>query len=150
MIGRFNTNIQQYLAEVSLNNTSYQSAISRIHQDAVRTAIESSSSILLNGRQPPIATAKEKLPKKTRAIVTQLLTGHNRIHGQYMNRIDPTVCNQCHDCGHSPHDTLTIESLWTAPTETAKHLNFTNSRIDKLHDSTHVNAYVDHFALADI
>ena len=40
--------IQQYLAEEPLNNTSYKSAISNILQDAVRTAIESSSSKLLN------------------------------------------------------------------------------------------------------
>ena len=46
-----------------------------------------------------------------------------------------TACNHCHDSGQSPHDnhnifdcpskptTLAVESLWTAPTETAKHLN---------------------------
>ena len=60
--------------------------------------------------------------------------GHTRILGQYMNRIDPTAHNHCHDCGHSPRDTnhlficpskpttLTIESSWTVPTEAAKHL----------------------------
>ena len=53
----------------------------------------------------------------------------------YMKRIDPTERYNCHDCGHSPHDThhifncpskpttLTEESLWSAPTKTAKHLN---------------------------
>ena len=51
-----------------------------------------------------------------------------------MNRIDPTARNHCHDCGQSPHDThhlfdypsklttLTVESLWTALMEAAKHL----------------------------
>ena len=46
----------------------------------------------------------------------------------------PDECNHCHNCGHSPHDThhlfdcpskpttLTVESLWTAPTENAKHI----------------------------
>ena len=41
---RSQPNIQQYLVEEPLSNTSYKSAISSIHQDVVRTAIESSSS----------------------------------------------------------------------------------------------------------
>ena len=135
LIGRFKPNIQQYLAEEPLSNTSYKSAISSIHQDAVRTAIDSSSSKLLNVRPPPIATAEQTLPRKTKTILAQLRTGHSRIIGQYMNRIDPTARNHYHNCGQSPHDThhlfycpskpttLTVESLWTAPTETAKHLN---------------------------
>ena len=61
LIGRFKPNILQYLAEEPLSNTSYMSAISSTHQDAVRTAIESSSSKLLNGRPPPIATAEQTL-----------------------------------------------------------------------------------------
>ena len=56
LIGRFRPNIQQCLAEEPLSNTSYKSAISSIHQDAVRTAIESSSPKLLNGQPLPIAT----------------------------------------------------------------------------------------------
>ena len=135
LIGWFKANIQQYLAEEPLSNTSYMSAISSINQDAVRTAIESSSSKLPNGRPPPIATVEQTLPRKTRTILTQLCTGRSRILGQYMNRIDPTTHNHCHKCGQSPHDThhlfdcplkpttLTVESLWTAPTETAKRLN---------------------------
>ena len=135
LIGRFKHNIQQYLAEEQLSYTSYKLAISSIHQDVVRTAIESSSSKLLNGRPPPIATAEQTLPRKTRTILAQLCTGHSRILGLYMNSIDPTAHNHCHNCGQSPHDThhlfdcpskpttLTVESLWTAPTKTARHLN---------------------------
>ena len=104
-IGRLRLSIQQYLAEEPLSNTSYKPAISSIHQDVVRTAIESSSSKLLNVRPPPIATAEQTLPRKTRTILAQLRTGHNRMFGQYMNRIDPTARNHCHNCGHSPHDT---------------------------------------------
>ena len=44
LIGQFKPNIQQYLAEDPLSNTSYKSAISSIHQYEVRTVIESSSS----------------------------------------------------------------------------------------------------------
>ena len=84
-VGRLRPNIQQYLAEEPLSNSSYKSAISSIHQHAVRTAIESSSSKLLNGRPPPIATAEQTLPRKTRTILAQLRTGHSRILGQYMN-----------------------------------------------------------------
>ena len=105
LIGRLKPNIQQYLTEEQLSNPSYKSAISSIHQDAVRTAIESSSSKLLNGRSPPIATAEQTLPRQTRTIRAQLCTGHNRILGQYMNIIDPTARNHCHNCGQSPHDT---------------------------------------------
>ena len=135
LIGRLKPNIQPYLAEEPLSNTSYMSAINSIHQDAVRTVIESSSSNLLNGRLPPIATAEQTLPRKTRTILAQLRTGYSRILGQYMKRIDLTVHNHCHNCGHSPHDThhlfycpskpttLTVESLWNVPTETVKHLN---------------------------
>ena len=132
LIGRFRPNIQQYLAEEPL---SYKSTISNIHQDAVGTTIESISSKLLNGRPPPIATAEQTLPKKTGTILAQLRTGHSRIRSQYMKRIDLTARNHCHNCGHSPHDThhifdcpskpttLTVKSIWTAPTATARHLN---------------------------
>ena len=135
LIGQLKPNIQQYLGEEPLRNTSYKSAISSIHQDVVRNVIESSSSKLLNGRPPLIATAEQTLPRKTTTILAQLRTGHSRILGQYMNRIDPTKRNHCHNCGQSPSDThhlfdcpskpttLTVESLWTAPFETAKHLN---------------------------
>ena len=60
-IGRFKPNIQQYLTEEPLNNTSYKSAISSIHQDVVRTILESSLSKLLYGRPPPITTAEQTL-----------------------------------------------------------------------------------------
>ena len=135
LICRLKRNIQQYLAEEPLSNTSYKSAIRSIHQDAVRIAIESSSSKLPNGRPSPIATAEQTLPRKTRTILAQLRTDHSRSLGQYMNRIDPTARNHCHNCGPSPHDThhlfdclltlttLTVELLWTVPTETAKHIN---------------------------
>ena len=105
LIGSLKPNIQQFLTEKPLINTSYKSAISSIHQDVVRTAIESSSSKLLNGRPLFIATAKQTLPRKTRTILAQLCTGHSRILGQYMNRIDRTARNHCHDCVQSPHDT---------------------------------------------
>ena len=137
LIGRFQPNIQQYLAEEPLNNSSYKSAICSIHQDADRTAIDSNSSKLLNGRQPliataPIATAEQTLQRKTRTLLVQLRTGHSRILGQYINRIDLTARNNCNDYGHSPHDahhifdcpslptTLIQESLWSAPTEIAE------------------------------
>ena len=74
LIDRSKPNIQQYLAEELLSNTSYKSAISIIHQDVVRTVIEGSSSRLLNGRPPPIATAEQTLPRKTRTILAQLRT----------------------------------------------------------------------------
>ena len=148
LIGRLKPDIQQYLAEDPLSITSYNSAISSIHQDAVRTAIENSSSKLLNGRPPPIATAEQTLPRKTRTILALLRTGHSRIIGQYMNRIDPSARNHCHHCDQSPHDTqnffdcpskpapLTVESLWTAPTETANHLNLPGDWCDELTTTT--------------
>ena len=146
-ICRSKPNIQQYLAEEPLNNTSYKSFISSIHKDAVRTAIESSSSKLLKGRPRSIATAEQSLPRKTRTIMAQLRTDHSLFLGQYMNRIVPTARNHFHDCGHSSHynhhsfdclskpttltvesfwtspTTLTVESCWTTPTESAKHHN---------------------------
>ena len=100
LIGQFKPDIQQYLAEEPLNNTRYNSAISSIHRDAVRTVIESSSSKLLNGRPPPISAAKQTLPRKTRTILAQLRIGHSRILSQYMTRIDLTGRNHCHNCGH--------------------------------------------------
>ena len=76
-IVRFRPNIQQYLADEPLSNISYKSAINSIHQDVVRTVNESSSSRLLNGRPPPIATAEQTLPRKTKTILAQLRTGHS-------------------------------------------------------------------------
>ena len=116
LIGRLRPNIQQYLADEPLSNTSYKSAISSIHQDVVRTVIESSSSKLLNGRPPHIVTAEQTLPRKLRTILAQLRTGHSRILGQYMNRIDPTMRNHCHNCGHPPHDTHHLFDCPSKPT----------------------------------
>ena len=116
LIGRLRPNIQQYLAEDPLSNTSYKSEISSIHQDAGRTAIVSSSSILPNGRPSPIATVEQTLPMKTRTILAQLLTGYSRILGQYMNRIDPTARNHCHNCGHSRHDAHHLFDCPSKPT----------------------------------
>ena len=138
LIGRFKPDIQQSLAKEPLRNINYKSAIIGIHHDVVRTVIESSTSKLLNGRPPPNATAEKTLPRKIRTTLEQHSTDQSRIFGQYMNRIDPTARSHCNNCGHSPHDThhlfdrpsnpttLTVESLWTAPTETAKHLILAN------------------------
>ena len=115
LIGRIKPNILQYLVEEPLSITSYKSAISSIHQDAIRTAIESSSPKLLNGRPQPIATAEQTLPRKTTTILAQLRTGHSQFLGQYMKRIDPSARNHCHNCGKSPHDTHHIfdcQPLW--------------------------------------
>ena len=131
-IGRSKPDTQQYLAEEPLNNTSNKSTISSIHKDAVSTAIESNSSKMINGRPPPIATAERTLLRKTRTIRAQMHPGLSRSIGQYMNMIDPTALNHCYDCGHWSYDThhlfncpakQTVESLWSSPTETAKHLN---------------------------
>ena len=79
-------------------------------------------------------------PERRRSLIDKNYAGTTAhrsswILGQYMNRIDPTARNHCHNCGQSPHDThhlfncpskpttLTVESRWTVPTETAKHLN---------------------------
>ena len=127
LIGRFKPNIQQYLDQESLSNTSYKSAISSIHQDAARTAIVSSCC--------QVATAELTLSRMTRTILAQMRTGHSRILSQNTKRIDPTALNHCHNCGHSPHDThhlfdcpskpttRAVESLWIEPTEIVKHLN---------------------------
>ena len=81
LIGLHRPNIQQYLVEEPLSNTSYKSAISSIHIDAVRTAYESSPSKVLNGRPPPIATAEQTLRRKTRTTLAQMRGGHSGILG---------------------------------------------------------------------
>ena len=105
LVGRSKNNIQQYFAQDPLNNTRYKSAFDCIHQDAVRTAIECSSSKLLNGRQPFNAITEQTLPRKTRTVLVQLCSVHSHILGQYMNRIDSTAHNHCRGCAHSSHDT---------------------------------------------
>ena len=116
LIDRLRPNIQQYIAEEPLSNTIDKKAIISIHQNAVRTAIESSSSILLNGRPPSIATAEQTLSWKTRSILSQLRTGYSRIRGLCINRIDPTARNHYQNCGQSPHDTLHLFDLSSKPT----------------------------------
>ena len=134
LIGRVRPNIQQYLAEVPLSHTRFKSEISCIHEVADRTSIESSSTIPFNVRSPPIATDEQTLSMRTRTIPAQLRTGHSRILGQYMKGIDQAALSQFQDCIHSPHfihhlfncpsksTTLTVESLFTAPTVSVKYL----------------------------
>ena len=109
LIGRFKTNIQQYLAEEPLSNTSYKSVISSIHQDAVWSAIESSSSKLPNLRRPPIAIAEQILPMTTRTILSHLSTGHRRIRSQDMNKIKPTARNHIIDAS------ISKDRIWETP-----------------------------------
>ena len=123
----------------------------------VRTAIESRSSKLLNGRPPPIATAEQTLPRITRTILAHLRTGHSRILGQYMNRIDLKTRNHCHSCGHLPHDThhifdcpskpttRTVESLLTVTFETAKHLNMEIDETSQHQQQQAINKFGSHF-----
>ena len=54
LIGRYRPDIQQYLTVEPLSKISCKPAIISINQDVARTAIESSSSRLLNGRPPPL------------------------------------------------------------------------------------------------
>ena len=112
LIGRLRHDFQQYHAVEPLNNASYKSTVSSIHEDAIKIAIESSSSRQINGRPPPIGTAEQTLPRVTRTMLAQLRTGHSRILGQHMNRIDPTTRNHFLHCGHSPHD---IHHLFDCP-----------------------------------
>ena len=139
LIGRFWPNIQQYLAEEPINNTSYKSAISSINQDAVWTAIESSSWKLLNVRTN--TTKEDKNYTGTTAYRSQLypwsVHEHNRSDSaQPLARLWSlwslwSVARLWSFASWHPSPflypskptTLTVESLLTAPNETAKHLN---------------------------
>ena len=79
LIGRFKPNIQQYLANEPLSNTSYKSAISNIHQDAVRTTIESYSKHHQNiFHQNYLIADRRPLPQPNRHCHgRQELYGHN-------------------------------------------------------------------------
>ena len=128
LIGRFKPSIQQYLTEEPL---SYKSAISSIHQDAVRTAIESSSSKLLNGRPTAIATGEQirmEVASSRPDHLPTLFAAKSSVLSLLVKLPFWWRSGQCRLCysvfcfsvpAMSKLTMLTVESLWTAPTETA-------------------------------
>ena len=87
------------------------------------------------GKEPPdIATEELQLPRTTRCTLAQLRSGWSKHTNHYRNRIDPTVRDECPQCGTSPHDvlhlfscprcptTLKPQDLWDRPIQAAEHL----------------------------
>ena len=60
---------------------------------------------MLDGRPPPISSAKKELTRKERSTLAQLRSGHCRLLGSYKSRIKKdTSLNVCADSGTTLHD----------------------------------------------
>ena len=106
-----------------------------LHTEAVGRAISSlKDNIVLGGRPPPISNSELKLPRSTRATLSQLRSGYSKFLCSYLARTNEEVSAACPLCELAPHTTehlfecvgrpteLTTIDLWTRPIEVARFL----------------------------
>ena len=92
-----------------------KATLQALHTDAVDKAVKCHErNVVLDGRPPPIGSAKKELTRKERSTLAQLRSGHCRHLGSYKSRIKKDAnLNVCADCGTTPHD---VKHLFVCPT----------------------------------
>ena len=107
------------------------------HTSFVNTAIHNmTDNRVFNYRPPPINNEETYLPRRQRATLSQLRSGHCKLLNSYKKRLKQTDSSSCPDCGMAPQDvlhffnctahptTLTPEHLWDRPVNTIRELSF--------------------------
>ena len=109
--------------------------LTSIHTDTVSRYLESiGPNRVLNEPAPEVNVEELKLPRAYRSVLSQLRSGFCRHLNDFSHRIGTSVISACPSCGTGVHTvshlfncpahvtTLTPESLWTEPVETASFL----------------------------
>ena len=131
---RFGTSVQTIVP--ILNEDNYKAKIKDIHTKSVQqTNVKLGSNPIINQPPPNINKDEKKLPRTTRATLSQLRSGYSRTLNSYMARIDSDTEDRCPDCLQAGHTTLhlfdcpakptdlTALALWNRPLDVAKFLD---------------------------
>ena len=127
--------VEPHLQDGVIPPAAYKETINRIHTETVGNAIrDRSHNRVLKTPAPKINPQEFHLPRKTRATLAQLRSGHCIKLKDYMHRIgkaDDDICPNCRvapsstehlfNCTAHP-TTLTTRDLWERPHETATFL----------------------------
>ena len=128
--------IVPFLRNGILLPTNYRTALIELHTKTVETALGTFSINKVLGRCPPEVDVTEKyVPRAIRTTLSQLRSGHCCVLNSYRHRIgsvDDPNCPEClreeqsvqhlFNCSSHPTD-LTVNSLWSAPIESATFLS---------------------------
>lgn len=125
-----------------LTNDHYKAKLKRIHTDSVRDVIDIQAvNPVLNTKAPEIHPSERWLPRKTRATLSQLRSGHSTHLNSYLSRLDQQISDRCPDCNVRGHTTkhlfrcknrpthLTVQSLWKQPADAAQFLGLPQAEI---------------------
>ena len=135
LTSRFGAEIRQ-LSQPDLPEAVYKRKLKAIHTSSVRNAIsQMQPNKVLNAAPPPINDAEKRLPRSSRATLSQLRSGYSKFLNSYKARINSDFQDICPLCNNDQHTTqhlfncpanrtdLTTNDLWSRPTEAARFLN---------------------------
>ncbi|KAF2360279.1 Reverse transcriptase domain [Trinorchestia longiramus] len=116
--------------------STYRQALNTLHSSAVQQAISAAGpNRVLQLSPPPISEEERSLPRSTRALLSQLRSGHSRALNSYQARIGAVQDPTCPACGAAVQTTshlfscpntpthLTPLDLWLDPLSTATFLS---------------------------
>ena len=134
LTSRFGADIRQ-MSYPDLPEDMYKKRLKQIHTSNVTKSINSMApNKVLLSRPPAIDKSEIKLPRQTRATLSQLRSGYSNYLTSYKARIDTTVQDMCPYCDHSHTTThlfscannpttLNVRDLWNQPVKAARFLN---------------------------
>ena len=134
LISRFEADIRQ-MSYPDLPEDMYKKRLKQIHTSNVTKSINSMApNKVLLSRPPAIDKSELKLPRQTRATLSQLRSGYSNYLTSYKARIDTTVQDKCPYCDYSHTTThlfscannpttLNVRDLWNQPVKAARFLN---------------------------
>ena len=116
----------------TIDDDQLKAGLKHLHTAAVeKTKRNYKENVVLGGYPPPVCTSEKLLSSRVRSRLCQLRTGFSKLLYSYLARIDPNVSDVCPECNAVGHTTrhlfecpakptaLSVESLWTQPTEAA-------------------------------
>ena len=132
---RFGAEIR-HMSRPDLPEDAYKSKLKQIHTKSVKEALNAMEpNKVLMSTPPQIHASEKRLPRATRATLSQLRSGYSNFLNSYKARINPNIQDVCPNCNANSHTTrhlfncpnngtnLTPRDLWTRPLEAARFLN---------------------------
>lgn len=105
------------LLHSSPSSKQHKQSLKIIHTRAVQSVINSHDpNRVLDTRPPSISKSEENLPRETKVELARLRSGFSRNLNSYLHRLDPSVSENCLDCGNGPHDTRHLFNCRAKPT----------------------------------
>ena len=130
----------------NLTEENYKKKLKVIHTNSVKDSLLAlSNNKVLNTRPPAIDESEKNLPRVTRSTLAQLRSGYSQYLNSYKSRIDRNFNDKCPNCDNSHTSAhlfncpgnptnLTVQSLWTNPTDAARFLNLATDDGDPIQE----------------